>query len=792
MKIRFLFYILFILNYSLMAQNYRVSGRVLSEDGTPVSSAYVLIKEIPIAAYSDSLGNYFFDNLLPGNYLITASRIGYKRSYQKISLSESENRIVDFILSSSPIELGEISVISTKTDNQLRDVAIPLEYISSEFIEKSPAGNVPEILKSKPGISLIRDGIWAVDVNIRGLSRGNIVTLIDGNRIETSDNIGAGLSMIHPGEISSIEVIKGAASSLYGSGATGGVVNIITQRGNFKNSFGINGSLYSDYYSVNNGTSSGISLNIGENFWFANFRGTLRNAGDTETPAGTLNNSRFRDKSIAGTLGFLVTDNHQITLDYQQFYAEDVGLPGSALFPSSAVVRYPVEERRLFSGEYTYRNISQIFSRLSVKFFNQFIKREVENIPNIINEIPSNGASPPRRVNVLSINPGADHLTNGIYLKTDWVIFKSHFTILGIDAWQRNYEGFRTRDIRIDVLNPADNSIVNSIYQQIGELPLPNSSYRSIGLFIQDEFYAIENKLKLTIGGRVDQIRVENEVAFQPIYVTTNGMKDDSPPNQIRTWEKTSDSDIVWSSNIGLLYSLTKTFDFTLNFARSFRAPSLEERYQFIDLGSVIRVGDPSLNPEHGYLIDAGVKIWHPRVTFTGNIFLNFLTDLLVDKPGIYLERNAMISSNVGKARLYGFDFSFEYNFFKSSILYGNASFVRGEDTEAKKDLPQIPPFNGLMGIKTPIANVGEINLSGNFFSAQNRVSDGEFTTPGYFYFDVYLNSAPIELADINLILFFGIENLGDKSFRNHLSTNRGLVTIEPGRNIFLRVKLNF
>ncbi len=86
-------------------------------------------------------------------------------------------------------------------------MSLPLEYISSEFIEKLPAGNVPEILRSKPGISLIRDGIWAVDVNIRGLSRGNIVTLIDGNRIETSDNIAA-VSMIHPGDISSIEVIK--------------------------------------------------------------------------------------------------------------------------------------------------------------------------------------------------------------------------------------------------------------------------------------------------------------------------------------------------------------------------------------------------------------------------------------------------------------------------------------------------------------------------------------------------------------------------------------------------------
>ena len=77
------------------------------------------------------------------------------------------------------------------------------------------------------------DGVWATNINIRGLGESRLVTLVDGNRVETATDLTASLSMIDINDIERVEIIKGAQSSLYGTGAMGGIVNIITKDGHF-------------------------------------------------------------------------------------------------------------------------------------------------------------------------------------------------------------------------------------------------------------------------------------------------------------------------------------------------------------------------------------------------------------------------------------------------------------------------------------------------------------------------------------------------------------------------------
>ena len=72
------------------------------------------------------------------------------------------------------------------------------------------------------------DGPWATSINIRGLSENRLVILVDGHRVETATDLTASFSMIDVNDIERAEVIKGAQSSLYGTGAMGGIVNIIT------------------------------------------------------------------------------------------------------------------------------------------------------------------------------------------------------------------------------------------------------------------------------------------------------------------------------------------------------------------------------------------------------------------------------------------------------------------------------------------------------------------------------------------------------------------------------------
>ena len=166
------------------------------------------------------------------------------------------------------ITTGEIIVTSTRVENMVKDIALPIEVTSGEQILSLPVNTLPEVLTMKPGISLTRDGIWATDISIRGLSRFNIVTLIDGTRIETATDLSARLSMVDLSDIERVEIIKSGASSLYGTGATGGVVNIITKGGIYNPNKFIIGSFLTGFNSVNKNPYAKLGMNLGGEKWY--------------------------------------------------------------------------------------------------------------------------------------------------------------------------------------------------------------------------------------------------------------------------------------------------------------------------------------------------------------------------------------------------------------------------------------------------------------------------------------------------------------------------------------------
>jgi hemoglobin/transferrin/lactoferrin receptor protein len=299
-----------------------------------------------------------------------------------------------------------------------------------------------------------------------------------------------------------------------------------------------------------------------------------------------------------------------------------------------------------------------------------------------------------------------------------------------------------------------------------------------------------ENKLAITFGGRFDLIKVTNDEVRNPAYVSTNGVITYPPKNPLASFSAGKYNDQSWSGNIGLLYLLTKNIDVTFNLAHAFRSPVLEERFQYINLGGDVYLGNPNLKSERGIFIDAGFRVWNDNISLKTNFFYNSFNDLVIDKP--IIADSLYQKTNVGKARLFGFDLGMEYNFINNIIFFATASFVRGEDTENKTALPQVPPFNGRVGVKSSSLKYVSIEIASTFFTGQNKVSIGEKTTPGYALFDVYLSSIMFDLNFATVKLFAGIENIFDKEYRNHLSTNRGQILSEPGRNYFIRMNFAF
>jgi hemoglobin/transferrin/lactoferrin receptor protein len=778
------------------AQTGNLNG-ILKDEKTlePVSNVNIILSNDNLdyskGTTSSSNGTFEINNLTAGEYVLKISHVGYANESLEVIIIPDSIIFIEIFLTPKPVSLGEVLVTSTKFIRTISETPIPLTTIERENVERSPALTPSDLLKNEPGISITRDGIWQTFASVRGLSRANLVYLVDGNRIEIATELAAGLSLIDVSDIKRIEVIKGSASSLYGSGALGGVINLITEDQSYSDKlrFGLSG--INGYSSVNNGSSGWLSLSARDNNWFANISGSVRNADDTETPQGTLTNSQYKTRSISLSSGLKLHTNHELKFNYQNYNADDVGLPGGyPLFPSQAVVTYKDASRILYSAEYNFRNVSENLSKISLKYFNQYISRDVENLPGIVNLLPASGNTPPRRMSVLSITPAGEHRTNGVQLQSDWVLSDNYFMISGIDVWQRNIETRRERNILTEFLSADSQNVVSTSFRTIGEKPVPDASFRSAGAFVQNEISLLDKKIIIDFGGRLDLINIENEESVNPVYEIINDVRNNSPSSQTITWEKGKTKNTSWSANVGLLYKLTERTDFTLNLARSFRSPSLEERYEFIDLGNLIRLGNPNLEPEQGQFIDLGLRYWGSNLTLRSNVFLNHLTNLVSETSGEYEGKAALIKTNIGKARLYGFETALEYNFSYEFSTYFSAAYVQGKDISKGTDLPQIPPLNGRAGIKFPIVNLFNCEVASSFFFKQDKIAEIEIETPAYALFDFYLSTKTFRFGNVNLQLFSGIENLTDKAYRNHLSTNRGLITIEPGRNFFIKLKL--
>ena len=103
--------------------------------------------------------------------------------------------------------------------------------ITEDEIKKSGAKSITEILKNVPGIYIKRYGVISSPgvISIRGSSNEEILVLIDGNRINTSTAGGIDFSTININSIKKIEIIKNGNTAIYGEGAFGGIINIITK-----------------------------------------------------------------------------------------------------------------------------------------------------------------------------------------------------------------------------------------------------------------------------------------------------------------------------------------------------------------------------------------------------------------------------------------------------------------------------------------------------------------------------------------------------------------------------------
>jgi outer membrane receptor for ferrienterochelin and colicins len=222
-----------------------ISGQVTSQK-RGLNQAEVALIGTKLKIEIDSIGNYKFENLAVGNYKIQISAIGYETIRKSVNLKENENLVLNFDLKEEQYNLNEVVVSGTLKPVRRLESPVPVEVYSPAFIKKNPTPSIFEALQNINGIRpQVNCGICNTgDIRINGLEGAYTFVLIDGMPIVSALSTVYGLSGIPNSLIERIEVVKGPASSLYGSEAVGGLINIITKNP-------INAPVFSaDYFST--------------------------------------------------------------------------------------------------------------------------------------------------------------------------------------------------------------------------------------------------------------------------------------------------------------------------------------------------------------------------------------------------------------------------------------------------------------------------------------------------------------------------------------------------------------
>ncbi len=228
MKINITVFLLFV-THNLIGQ-LSLKGKVSSaNDRQPLPGATVFLPALKKGVTTDGEGLFSLGGLGPGEYTLKISSVAMKTVIQKVSLPADS--VIQIMLEQETLEMKEVVVTGTMKEMSKLDSPVPVDIITPKFLMKNPVPSIFDALQNVNGVRpQLNCNICSTgDIHINGLEGPYTMVLIDGMPIVSSLATVYGLSGIPNSLIERVEVVKGPASSLYGSEAVGGLVNIITK-----------------------------------------------------------------------------------------------------------------------------------------------------------------------------------------------------------------------------------------------------------------------------------------------------------------------------------------------------------------------------------------------------------------------------------------------------------------------------------------------------------------------------------------------------------------------------------
>jgi len=543
------------------------------------------------------------------------------------------------------IQLEAYIVTASREKQKVYEVPQAVVVLEEDQLNRKSPAFLPDLLRGETGVVIQQTTPGQGAPIIRGLIGSSILILVDGMRLNSSFFRPAPnqyFGLVDAQNVERIEIIRGAASSLYGSDAMGGVIQIITPTPSYQTEkWNFEGRALLRMASADDSLTTRLSLAGGKQGFAFSAGITFQNFGDLRA-GGSIGDQKPSAYDVHAADGkiFLEGKNHDLLLNLQ--YLKQPNTPRfdelvsgfGQTEPSSAVFNFEPNSRFFVHGRYRLRASNSFFDEMTLNFSFQQIDddrrtRAFESTREIreFNQSQSTGIS-------LQFTSNPDTRLKLIY---------------GGEIYLDEVSSERiTHDLESE-------KSVNSLSRFAN-----GSVIDSYAAFFQTEFQA-NSRLTFTGGARVNFFDIEIPEADREIGIQ-------------RTLEDVTD-DLRFS------YEVSPSVRFSANIGRGFRIPNV---FDYSTLGprpgNRFNIPNSNLRPESVLSVDAGVKIKSGRWQSEAFIFESRFVDKIEAVPtGNFTPdgRQVVQSSNLNDINLWGVELAFRYNFSDDLQLFGNLTYTR-------------------------------------------------------------------------------------------------------------------
>lgn len=648
------------------------------------------------------------------------------------------------------------------------DVVLPNEQSTRVPVDAA------EALLEVPGVSASRMSQHGLDILLRGQSATQLNVLLDGGYIHGGcpNRMDPPTSFAFLPSYDRVVVQKGVQSVLYGLGGSGGTILFERDTANKAAQEGIHGS------AGISGTSNGAGGTAYVDGLFSNGSAYLRaygayqDADSYEDGDGRVVPSATTKTSGGAAVGYRLDANSGLELNVDLMRADDTLYAG-------ADMDSPKDDMNTYRFKFWDQKIDGVVSGVKFEAWRSEVDHLMDNYS--LRTSPTNKAM--YRAAPSEVNTQGMRLT---LTSTPMAALKLNY---GMDYQDVSRKGW--------INNPASatpNAVLGWLW--------PEAEFSSVGGFVEGE-YTLSAAQRLKAGLRVDGVNSSVNGSLSG-SIATNPMV----PVAIRNAAKSDQDNTAVGGLLRYEQDIDKELTMFAGISRSVRQPDATERYVLKAAPTGIAwIGNPSLDPEVHHQLDVGLsgtskanKLQWDAVLFYDDVSDYVLRDVNGSTPGgaiAGVSKSSTIYRNVD-ATLWGAEVSAQWMFTQGWQTYGSLAYVNAENTTDDRNIAQIPPLNGRVGVDYT-ASVWGAGGRVRFAAQQNNIDTlsglDTIETPSYGVLDLYGSYTVAK----NTILKAGVDNVFDTLYAEHVNrAYSGLFgnpqdrIYEPGVSFWARVDTTF